>query len=65
MIYKRNRTKNRLVKFTSEKYGRTMEMFIVSKKLTPNLGGGKKFFLQSDDDLPQRFFSRAEQVLRL
>ena len=38
-----------------------MEIFIVSKKLTPNLGGGKKFFLQSDDDLPQRFFSRAER----
>ena len=33
-----------------------MEIFIVSKKLTPNLEGGKKFFLQSDDDLPQRFF---------
>ena len=32
-----------------------MEIFIVSKKLTPNLAG-KSFFLQSDDDLPRRFF---------
>ena len=30
-------------------------LFQKSLKSTPNLGG-EKFFLQSDDDLPRRFF---------
>ena len=34
-------------------------LFQKSLKSTPNLGGKK--FSKSDDDLPQRFFSRAER----